>query len=84
MRATANSGTVNRLVGTLPQCIKCGAEFRHFEGQPKYKMCLDCREVMADRARRPAGIDLSVWMSTREGYRLTRGFSLMSRSEDNQ
>jgi len=66
----------------LTHCIKCKAEFRQLDSERIYKLCLDCRNEMGERARRPAGQDLAEWMSTHVGSRITRGFHLMRHGEE--
>lgn len=61
----------------------CGQSFRQQTGE-HYKTCLDCRLSMAERARRPHGQRLDEYFRGTVGYKLIRGFSLLSRGMDNQ
>jgi hypothetical protein len=63
------------------QTCRCGQQFRNHYGKT-FKICLDCRMELGERARRPHGRGAAEHMSQPIGARFAAGYSLVDTAEE--
>jgi len=69
----------------ISTCKKCKAEFKQMDAPFRYfKICLDCRMELGDIARRPGGKDVVEYMNSNNGFRIVRGFILLTMGYDDE
>lgn len=59
-------------------CQQCKREFKHCENTEKRRICLDC--IMGSSGSNPQALD--TLMSKPAGFRLTKGFNMLSGGDE--